>query len=39
MPGLPFGLRYPGDRDFLLDEELRQVVNLHDFAGTLVFDK
>jgi hypothetical protein len=31
------GLRYPGDRDFLPEEELRQVVNLHDFAGMLVF--
>jgi hypothetical protein len=44
-PGLQFGSRYPGDprrlalHDFLPDEQLRQVVNLHDFAGMLVFDK
>jgi hypothetical protein len=44
-PGLQFGSRYPGDprrlalHDFLPDEQLRQVANLHDFAGMLVFDK
>jgi hypothetical protein len=43
--GLQFGARYPGDprrltlHDFLPDEQLREVVNLHDFAGMLVFDK
>jgi len=43
--GLQFGSRYPGDprrlalHDFLPDEQLRQVANLHDFAGMLVFDK
>jgi len=43
--GLQFGSRYPGDprhmtlHDFLPDEKLRQVENLHDFAGMLVFDK
>jgi hypothetical protein len=43
--GLQFGSRYPGDprrvtlHDFLPDEQLRQVPNLHDFAGILVFDK
>jgi len=43
--GLQFGSRYPGDprrlvlHDFLPDEELREVANLHDFAGMLVFDK
>src|SRR5258706_1858964 len=43
--GLQFGSRYPGDRrrltlhDFLPDEQLRGVENLHDFAGMLVFDK
>ena len=43
--GLQFGSRYPGDprqmalHDFLPDEKLREVVNLHDFAGMLVFDK
>jgi hypothetical protein len=43
--GLQFGSRYPGDprkltlHDFLPDEQLRQVKNLHDFAGILVFDK
>jgi hypothetical protein len=37
--------RYPGDprrvalHDFLPDEQLREVDNLHDFAGMLVFDK
>jgi hypothetical protein len=45
QPGLQFGSRYPGDprrltlHDFLPDEHLRQVENLHDFAGMLVFDK
>ncbi len=44
-PGLQFGSRYPGDprrltlHDFLPDEQLRRVENLHDFAGMLVFDK
>lgn len=44
-PGLQFGSRYPGDprrltlHDFLPDEQLRHVENLHDFAGMLVFDK
>jgi hypothetical protein len=43
--GLQFGSRYPGDprrltlHDFLPDEQLRQVENLHAFAGMLVFDK
>src|SRR5690349_11731224 len=43
--GLQFGSRYPGDprrmalHDFLPDEKLREVGNLHDFAGMLVFDK
>lgn len=43
--GLQFGSRYLGDPrrqavfDFLPDERLSQVVNLHDFAGMLVFDK
>ena len=45
VPGLQFGSRYPGDprhvtlHDFLPDEKLRDVDNLHDFAGMLVFDK
>ncbi len=45
QPGLQFGSRYPGDprqltlHDFLPDEQLRTVRNLHDFAGMLVFDK
>lgn len=45
QPGLQFGSRYPGDprrltlHDFLPDQQLRQVENLHDFAGMLVFDK
>lgn len=44
-PGLQFASRYPGDprhvtlHDFLPDEKLRDVDNLHDFAGMLVFDK
>jgi len=43
--GLQFGSRYPGNprrltlHDFLPDEHLRRVENLHDFAGMLVFDK
>jgi HipA-like protein len=43
--GPQFGSRYPGDpremtlHDFLPDEKLREVKNLHDFAGMLVFDK
>jgi hypothetical protein len=43
--GLQFASRYPGDprrltlHDFLPDEQLRAVENLHDFAGMLVFDK
>jgi hypothetical protein len=43
--GLQFGSRYPGDprrltlHDFLPDQQLREVRNLHDFAGMLVFDK
>jgi hypothetical protein len=45
QPGLQFGSRYLGDprrltlRDFLPDQQLRQVTNIHDFAGMLVFDK
>jgi hypothetical protein len=45
QPGPQFGSRYPGDprqltlHDFLPDETLRAVENLHDFAGMLVFDK
>ena len=45
LPGLQFGSRYPGDprrltlHDFLPDEQLLEVQNLHDFAGMLVFDK
>jgi hypothetical protein len=37
-------VRYPGDprrltlHDFLPDQQLRQVENLHDFAGMLVFE-
>ena len=43
--GLQFGSRYPVDprrvalHDFLPDEKLLEVDNLHDFAGMLVFDK
>jgi HipA-like kinase len=43
--GLQFGSRFPGDprhtalHDFLPDEQLLRVQNLHDFAGMLVFDK
>lgn len=45
QPGLQFGSRFPGDPrrltlfDFLPDPMLAKVVNLHDFAGMLVFDK
>jgi hypothetical protein len=44
-PGLQFGSCHPGDprrmtlHDFLPDELLREVKNIHDFAGMLVFDK
>ena len=44
-PGLQFASRYPGDPhrvtmvDFLPDEMLTGVENLHDFAGMLAFDK
>ena len=43
--GLQFASLYPGDprhltlHDFLPDPQLRDVRNLHDFAGMLVFDK
>jgi hypothetical protein len=43
--GLQFASGYPGDprrmtlHDFLPDEQLRQVANLGDFLGMLVFDK
>jgi hypothetical protein len=43
--GLQFGSRYPGSPadtvvyDFLPDEQLREVQNLADFWGMLVFDK
>ena len=43
--GPQFGSRFPGDprrltlHDFLPDQQLLQVENLHDFAGMLVFDK
>jgi len=42
---LQLASRHPGDprqltlHDFLPDEKLREVGNLHDFAGMLVFDK
>jgi hypothetical protein len=45
VPGPQFGSRYPDDprrltvHDFLPDEQLRNVQNLHAFAGMLVFDK
>src|SRR5580704_16924305 len=45
LPGLQFGSRYPDDprrltlHYFLPDERLREVGNLHHFAGMLVFDK
>src|SRR5215475_642311 len=41
QPGLQFGSRFPGDprrlalHDFLPDEQLRSVENVHDFAGML----
>ena len=44
-PGLQFGSHYPGEPariavyDFLPDEQLRQVENLAEFLGALVFDK
>ena len=44
-PGLQFGSGHPGDprrmtlHDFLPDELFREVKNIHDFAGMLVFDK
>lgn len=43
--GLQFGSRYPGDPaqlavfDLLPDEQLREVENVDDFLGMLVFDK
>jgi len=43
--GRQFASRYPGDPrfvaafDFLPDEQLRRVSNVHHFAGMLVFDK
>lgn len=43
--GLEFGSQYPAHPatttvyDFLPDEQLRQVENLHDFCGVFVFDK
>ena len=43
--GLEFGSRYPGQpaelpvHDFLLEEQLREVENVGDFAGMLLFDK
>jgi hypothetical protein len=45
QPGKQFGSRYPGDprhmalHDFLPDEQLRHVWNVHEFAEMLVFDK
>jgi hypothetical protein len=42
---LQFGSSHPGDPrlrtlfDFVPDQQLREVLNLHDFAGMLVFDK
>ncbi len=45
QPDLQFGSRYPEDprqltlHDFLPDEQLREVENLHEFAGMLAFDK
>jgi hypothetical protein len=44
-PGAQFGSRYPGDpatqpvSDYLPDEQLRNLENLADFRGMLVFDK
>lgn len=43
--GFQFGSRYPGDpsqsavHDFLPDEQLREVENIADFVGMLIFDK
>ena len=43
--GKQFGSRFPGDparlavQDFLPDEQLREVENIADFAGMLVYDK
>ena len=43
--GFQFGSRFPGSpaelaaHDFLPDQQLREVENLHDFLGMLVFDK
>ena len=45
VTGFQFGSRYPGDParlavyDFLPEERLAAVENLHDFAGILAFDK
>lgn len=45
LAGLQFASRFPGDprrmtlHDFLPDEKLPEVDNLHEFAGMLVFDK
>jgi hypothetical protein len=45
VAGKQFGSRYPGEPaktavyDFLPDEQLREVDNLGDFCGVLVFDK
>src|ERR1700680_46777 len=45
LAGKQFGSRFPGDparltvQDFLPDEQLREVENLADFAGMLVYDK
>jgi hypothetical protein len=44
-PGVQFGSRYPGDPsvepvvDYLPDEQLRDLENIADFWGMLVFDK
>ena len=43
--GMQFGSGFPGDphqltlHDFLPDKQLREVENLHEFVGMLVFDK
>src|SRR3972149_6354104 len=45
LAGRQLGSRYPGDparlvvHDFLPDDSLREVENLSDFAGMLVYDK
>jgi len=45
QPGRQLGSRFPGDpartvvHDFLPDDSLREVENLSDFGGMLVFDK